>query len=150
MKKHFLFLFVCLLSFTSCNNDAQQSKSIKSQTPFSGSYLLQVNPEMIEKASEEADLAEKFILSILSPLKISATFKDNGYVSFEGEYGLLDFTEIDSKADSLKFLVKDDRLYIDEIEINEEDYLTFKLLEDNKILLIADSLELILSPLNNN
>ncbi len=138
-------IFVLLTAATVACQTANSSTSSKidKANPFSGAYLVKLDTEALEAELDSSDAGERFVLSLLSPLKIEAHFSESGYVKFDGAFGFMDFGG-QAQQDSIPFMVEGNKLFIDKMDVNGKDYFTWKINAENQVELFADEKTFIL------
>ncbi|MGB0165222.1 MAG: hypothetical protein ACPF8V_00075 [Luteibaculum sp.] len=134
--------FLCVLA---CQNNTQ-SDEIKNRQPFQGEYLLQLDQP--DEGQDSLEMAAKFILSLMGPLKVKITFQENGYAKLSGNYGLLNFNDMDAELDSMAYRVEENRLYLENIEANHQEFFEYSTLDSGKIRIEADEMRFTLVPSN--
>lgn len=145
MKKIFFVLagLILMACQTSPNEDEVKGK----KGELLGKYKIKLIEPNVTQDVDEQGVGEKLALSLLSLVKVQIEFKENGYAFFDGQFGFLDFDETKNQ-DSVAYWVKNGKLYMDDLDVNGEDYLHIEPLEDGLFKLTTDSLQVYLEPMH--
>ncbi len=139
-----------LLAVISCTSSANEVRADGKKGELLGTYRVKLDKKMLQNEIDSMDAGGKFVMSLLSLVKVNITFKENGYAFFDGEFGFLDFNN-DNPGDSVRYWIKDNRLFLDEVNIEtdkgEDDSFSLKPMDNGVFQLEADSLLLFLEPI---
>ena len=154
MKKIITILVFALFAgtlITSCESNASNEvRANGKKGELLGTYRVSLDKENFRDEVDSMDAGGKFVMSLLSLVKVNITFKENGYAFFDGEFGFLDFDNKDSK-DSVRYWIENNHLFLDDVEIetegNDDDSFSIVPLENGAFQLEVDSLTLFLRPI---
>jgi hypothetical protein len=144
--RNILYILVATFLLVSCTSEQVTSSAKVAENGLSGKYLIKLTEKDILEELDSSDTGGKLALSLLSLLKVHITFQENGYAKLDGEYGLLDLFE-GNNSDSIVYKLEDNKLYIDNIEINNTDYFEVEEKENGVFALTtSDSTTIYLEP----
>lgn len=143
-----LFAFVLI---TGCQSNAANEIRVNGKKgELLGTYRVSLDKAALQDEVDSMDAGGKFVMSLLSLVKVNITFKENGYAFFDGEFGFLDFNN-DNPGDSVRYWIQNNRLFLDEVNIEtnngEDDSFSLKPMDNGGFQLEADSLILFLEPI---
>lgn len=141
-----ILLAFTVFAFVACQTSPNAVEVKGKKGELLGKYTIKlIEPDVTDDLDSQG-VGEKLALSLLSLVKVQIEFKENGYAFFDGQFGFLDFDETKNQ-DSVAYWVKDGKLYMDNLDVNGEDYLDIEPLEDGLFKITTDSLQVYLEPM---